>query len=107
VALPALFDLSRRIRLDSWLGELSYPIYLVHLSVLSCGQIVATAVSGPIENRNLLALVAAVVTVLISIAYVHWIDAPFERWRQARATRTKQERVPDALPQPRGVAVTA
>jgi peptidoglycan/LPS O-acetylase OafA/YrhL len=100
VALPALFDLSRRIRLDSWLGELSYPIYLVHLSILSFGQIVATAVIGPLENRNLLAFVAAVVTVLISIAYVHWIDAPFERWRQARATRTQQDRVPEALPQP-------
>ena len=107
VALPALFDLSRRIRLDSWLGELSYPIYLVHLSVLSFGQIVATAVIGPIEDPNWLAFAMAIVTIVVSIVYVHWIDAPFERWRQARATRTKQERVPDALPQAHGAALTA
>ena len=107
VALPALFDLSRRIKLDSWLGELSYPIYLVHLSVLSFGQILVTAVIGPFENPNWLAFAMAIATVVISIAYVHWVDAPFERWRQARATRTKQERVPDALPQPHGAALTA
>jgi peptidoglycan/LPS O-acetylase OafA/YrhL len=106
-ALPALFDLSRRFRLDRRVGELSYPIYLAHLSVLSFGQIITTAVIGPIENHNLLALGMAVATVLISIAYVHWIDAPFERWRQARATRTNQERVPGALPQPQGAVVTA
>jgi len=106
-ALPALFELSRRFRWDSWLGELSYPIYLAHLSVLSFGQIITTAVIGPIEDHNLLALGMAVATVLICIAYVHWIDAPFERWRQARATRTDQERAPASLPQPQGVAVTA
>jgi len=106
-ALPALFDLSRRFRWDSWLGDLSYPIYLAHLSVLSFGLIMTTAVIGPIENHNLLALGMAVATVLICVAYVHWIDAPFERWRQARATRTKQERVPDALPQPHAAALTA
>jgi peptidoglycan/LPS O-acetylase OafA/YrhL len=107
VALPALFHVSRRNRLDGWLGELSYPIYLAHLSVLSFGQIVTTAVIGPIENRNWFAFVTAVVTVLLSIAYVRWIDAPFERWRQGRATRTKQKRGPDSLAQPRPVALTA
>src|SRR5262245_11176416 len=107
VALPALFDLSRRFRWDNWLGELSYPIYLAHLSVLSFGQIIITAVIGPIENHNLLALGRAVATVLICIAYVHWIDAPFECWRQARAARTKQERVPEALPYPHGAPLTA
>jgi len=107
VALPALFDLSRRFRWDSWLGELSYPIYLAHLAVLSFGLIITTAVIGPIENHNLLALGMAVATVLICVAYVHWIDAPFERWRQARATRTNQKRIPDSLPQPQGAVLTA
>jgi peptidoglycan/LPS O-acetylase OafA/YrhL len=107
VALPALFDLSRRFRWDSWLGEMSYPIYLAHLSVLSFGLTISTAVIGPIENHNLLALGMAVATVLICIAYVHWIDAPFERWRQARATRTNQERIPASLPQPQGAVLTA
>jgi peptidoglycan/LPS O-acetylase OafA/YrhL len=107
VALPSLFELSRHIKFDSWLGELSYPIYLVHLSVLSFGQILAMAVIGPSENANWLAFAAAIVTLVVSIAYVHWFDAPFERWRQARTTRTIQQRVFHALPQPHGAALTA
>jgi peptidoglycan/LPS O-acetylase OafA/YrhL len=106
VALPALFDVSRRIRLDSWLGELSYPIYLAHLSVLSFGLIVATTIIGPIENRNWVMLAMVVLTVLVSIAYVHWIDAPFERWRQQRATRAKYRRATDSLSQPQQAALS-
>jgi peptidoglycan/LPS O-acetylase OafA/YrhL len=106
VALPALFDVSRRIRVDGWLGELSYPIYLSHLSVLSLGQVVTTAVIGPLENRNWLAFGMVVATVLLSIAYVHWIDAPFERWRQGRAMRAKQERACEPLPQARQAALS-
>src|SRR5262249_52406039 len=97
----------RRFRWVSWLGELSSAIELAHLSVLSFGLIITTAVIGPIENRNLLALGMAVATVLICVAYVHWIDAPFERWRQARASRTNQKRGPDSLPQPQGAGLTA
>jgi peptidoglycan/LPS O-acetylase OafA/YrhL len=107
VALPALFDVSRRIRLDSWLGELSYPIYLAHLAVMSFGEIIATALLGPIENRNWLVLAMAIATVLLSIAYVHWIDSPFERWRQRRTVQAKPERAPEALPQPQPVALSA
>jgi hypothetical protein len=37
------------------------------------------------------------VTVVVSIAYVHLIDAPFERWRQRRV---------DAVPARRAVSTT-
>ena len=89
LALPSLFEVSRRIRFDSWLGELSYPIYLAHVSVLSAGQVVATALIGQIEDRSLLVLAMAAATVLVAIAYVYWIDAPFERWRQHRRAKPK------------------
>jgi peptidoglycan/LPS O-acetylase OafA/YrhL len=107
IALPALFDVSRRLRWDGWLGELSYPIYLAHLSVMSFGEIVLTAAIGPIENRNLLVLAMAAATILLSIAYVHWIDAPFESWRQRRAMRVKHDQAPVSLPQPQPATVSA
>jgi peptidoglycan/LPS O-acetylase OafA/YrhL len=72
------------------------------------GEIVATAVLGPIENRNWLVLAMAIATVAISIAYVHWIDSPFERWRQRRTMRaTTEQRAPASLPQPQPVALSA
>ena len=86
VALPSLFLVSRHFAFDRWLGELSYPIYLCHLAMLGIGGAIATTFVGPIEDRGTLSLVLIVATVAIAIAYVHWIDAPFERWRQRRAT---------------------
>ena len=54
--------------------------------MLGIGGAIATTFVGPIEDRGTLSLVLIVATVAIAIAYVHWIDAPFERWRQRRAT---------------------
>ena len=104
LALPALFEVSRRVRLDRWLGELSYPIYLAHLSVLGIGQIVVTSVMGPIASTGAFALTMAAATILLTIAYVHWVDAPFEQWRQRRTARVSHERAPRMLPQAQAAA---
>ena len=104
LALPALFEVSRRIRLDRWLGELSYPIYLAHLSVLGIGQIVVTSVMGPIASTGAFALTMAAATILLTIAYVHWVDSPFEQWRQRRTARVSHERAPRILPQAQAAA---
>jgi peptidoglycan/LPS O-acetylase OafA/YrhL len=34
LVLPALFSLSRKDGLDRWIGELSYPVYLVHFFII-------------------------------------------------------------------------
>ncbi|HEY1364738.1 MAG TPA: acyltransferase [Xanthobacteraceae bacterium] len=106
LALPALFDVSRRFRLDRWLGELSYPIYLGHLAVFGFGGVIATRLAGPIADRDVFALAMAALTVLLAIAYVHFVDAPFERWRQRRATavRYRPAAVPLASPVPAPVS---
>jgi len=85
IALPAAFEVSRRLRLDRWLGELSYPIYLAHLAV---GQ-VAWTVAGSDADRNWLVLATVATVVLIAVAYVRFVDLPFERWRQRRATQAE------------------
>jgi peptidoglycan/LPS O-acetylase OafA/YrhL len=48
-----------------------------------------------IRDQDAVSLAMISVTVLIAIAYARWIDAPFERWRQRRATKGKQERTSD------------
>jgi peptidoglycan/LPS O-acetylase OafA/YrhL len=74
---------------------------------MSFGEIVVGAVLGPIQDRSWLVLAMTAATVLLSIAYVHSIDAPFERWRQRRATHAKPRRALAPLPQPEPVAVSA
>jgi peptidoglycan/LPS O-acetylase OafA/YrhL len=106
LALPSLFQVARRFPLDRWLGELSYPIYLVHLAVLSIGGTLATRWPD-IQDHDAVSLTMIIVTVLIAIAYVHWIDVPFERWRQRRATKGTQERTPRSLSQPQQAPISA
>jgi peptidoglycan/LPS O-acetylase OafA/YrhL len=100
IALPSLFLVSRHFAFDRWLGELSYPIYLCHLGVLGVGGVIATRLVGPIVDRDALSLVLIAATIAVSIAYVHWIDAPFERWRQRRAAlaSSPSTRPPDLVP---------
>src|SRR5262249_59542208 len=107
LALPALFDVSRRVGLDRWLGELSYPIYLSHLAVLGCGQVVATVFLGPLENRNWFTLAMLTAVLLVSIAFVQLLDAPFEQWRQRRTIMVRPETAPAALPQPITIPLSA
>jgi len=105
VALPSLFLVSQRIRLDRWLGELSYPIYLLHMAVLSLAWVVVP-LFGPFENRAWVVVGIATVTVVVSIIYVLLIDTPFERWRQRRA-KAKVDRSLRPLLQPQQAAVPA
>jgi peptidoglycan/LPS O-acetylase OafA/YrhL len=95
LALPALFHVSKNYAFDRWLGELSYPIYLCHLAVLSIGSIAAQRLFGSV-NQDWLSLALICVTIAGAIFYVHLIDAPFERWRQRRVERSA-ERSPPAV----------
>jgi len=85
--VPVLFEVSRRSRFDRWLGELSYPIYLGHLAVLTIGNALVSRAGGPVEDHGRFVLTVAIATALLAVAYVRWIDAPFESWRQRRAAR--------------------
>jgi peptidoglycan/LPS O-acetylase OafA/YrhL len=38
IAFPFAFHATKRFKWDRWLGELSYPVYIVHLLVMSAGE---------------------------------------------------------------------
>jgi peptidoglycan/LPS O-acetylase OafA/YrhL len=78
IALPFLFHFSRQARFDNLLGELSYPIYLSHLAVIT--------VAGPwITAGRWNEVILIALTVGISGIYVQLLDAPFEKYRQRRS----------------------
>jgi peptidoglycan/LPS O-acetylase OafA/YrhL len=95
-ALPALFDIARRIRLDRWLGELSYPIYLSHFAVLSFAELLAIPLFGLPDKGAWFLFTTLAATLLVSIGHVHLLDAPLERWRQRRAAAASSERPADS-----------
>ena len=82
--LPALFDFSMRHRWDKWLGELSYPLYLVHWPV--CGFGLAMLNEGS-KGDVYAAYLAVVISIRLFIAINHFLIYPIDRWRQSRAKR--------------------
>jgi peptidoglycan/LPS O-acetylase OafA/YrhL len=74
ICVPGVFALSKSWRIDRWLGELSYPIYLAHLFVImGCNGRFGWGALKPAIGSVLL---AAVLTVLLEI--------PIDKLRQHR-----------------------
>lgn len=74
-ALPCLFQASKEWWLDRWIGNLSYPIYLIHASVLLFLKI------GYGIDGGLITTVCSIVAALVLLVAV---EQPFERFRQQR-----------------------
>jgi len=76
LALPSVFSLSKNWRIDRWIGDLSYPIYLWHVLVLIWVHSV-----GPLRGYACL-----VVTLALSALCLWLIDRPMDRLRHRLAT---------------------
>jgi len=97
LALPSLFVVSRRFAFDRWLGELSYPIYLVHFGALVIGRALAARWLD-IDNHDALSFALIAICVLIAMAYVRWIDTPFDKWRQQRVVGKLRDLPTEPIP---------
>lgn len=71
LSVPAVFMLTNRWAADRWLGELSYPIYLIHMPILG-----ACATLGEWKTPIGLAL-----TLALSVAAYVVIERPIDAWR--------------------------
>lgn len=80
VLLPFLFHLTRRSAVDRYIGELSYPIYIVHVGLLPY----LFATGWPNTNG----LLATGGCVLAAIVIYLCIQRPIDRWRHHLTTRT-------------------
>lgn len=76
-SIPWLFEISRKNEIDRFLGELSYPIYLVHFLV------------GAFVSDSRIALAG---TVVASVLLYALIDRPINRWRQSRLFGVQDDR---------------
>jgi peptidoglycan/LPS O-acetylase OafA/YrhL len=74
LGVPGIFSLTRKWKWDTFIGELSYPIYLCHIILL---ELVWKAGS----HRTILAMVGAIV---FSVVIVRFVEAPIDRYRQRR-----------------------
>jgi len=81
-AIPMLFAASQRDRVDRWIGEMSYPLYLLHQVTLYAAQPLTHSASG-------LAGDAASILLPLGVAAVAYglVERPFEQWRARRFER--------------------
>ncbi|WP_249136090.1 acyltransferase family protein [Bradyrhizobium sp. AUGA SZCCT0176] len=74
--VPALFYVTRNIRLDRMLGEMSYPIYISHIFVFS---LINTYLPASWQKGNALYVLSVII---VSCGMVIFITAPIDRYRR-------------------------
>ncbi len=80
LALPFIFYVSKEWKWDRWIGEISYPLYICHMLVLSLTTNLRQACEPMIGGAIYL-----LGSVALSVLLVYAVDQPMERWRQSRA----------------------
>jgi peptidoglycan/LPS O-acetylase OafA/YrhL len=77
--IPFLFAVTKHWRWDRWIGELSYPVYLIHFLVL---WIVESTL--PTHHQSLLGLCTLLGSLAAAVLLQLTLLAPFEKWRVSR-----------------------
>jgi peptidoglycan/LPS O-acetylase OafA/YrhL len=80
IAVPYIFEATKNARADRWIGELSYPLYLVHGLTQGIIFFKLGAAPGNIPAM-ILAVSCSIAAAVLMRMLVEW---PIERWRKAR-----------------------
>jgi peptidoglycan/LPS O-acetylase OafA/YrhL len=80
LALPYLFALTRNNARDSRVGDLSYPVYVVHLLVVSMLAPLVLRLGLDAFNGEL----AVATSLIAAFALVKLVSDPLEHYRQSR-----------------------
>lgn len=75
LSLPFLFQASKNSLWDRWIGNLSYPIYIIHHPIIKCLEQQGTIKDG---------LLTLSLTLVTSIIVLVFVDQPLDRIRQRR-----------------------
>jgi peptidoglycan/LPS O-acetylase OafA/YrhL len=82
VCMPFCFLRFKSSKVDTWIGELSYPIYICHALVIE--------MAGEQMAKNGIQL--ALGTIVASIALNVVIAKPIDRWRESRIKAVPQQK---------------
>lgn len=91
--IPIVFIVFENIRIDRYVGDLSYPVYLGHVFVIVYLRKIINALGSGIENLGILSII---ITILFSIILYKYILLPVDRnrYKSARniASKVKQSK---------------
>jgi peptidoglycan/LPS O-acetylase OafA/YrhL len=79
LTIPFIFNSTKNSMLDSFLGRISYPVYMVHFLIVSVFE-------EYMEEYSIFSLLAVVFGAALLVYFV--IEMPIDRWRQWRVEKT-------------------
>lgn len=87
IALPCLFHLTRYSKLDSAIGNFSYPVYMIHWVVLMFYEAFAERFQWPATGSWIKSVSCVTVTFFLAWLIVISVEVPLDRYRQRRIVR--------------------
>lgn len=99
-AIPYIFELTRRSRIDRVIGELSYPVYLVHVPLL---YLVMPHLKQALPALGLIPDYFVLAALSLATAFAIWwlIDRPIDAWRHRMLAISDQGASAFNTPEPR------
>ena len=82
--IPILFSLTKNNKIDNFIGELSYPIYLVHM--------LAIGISSKFISSQFSTITTILISIFSAILMVRFIEEPIDKLRQKRVKKTSTKR---------------
>jgi peptidoglycan/LPS O-acetylase OafA/YrhL len=76
-SIPFLFYLTKRNPFDRLVGELSYPVYMIHFSIIFAAQ----GLAPDFERTALFGGVCALLSIVLGFLIYWQISLPIDRWR--------------------------
>ena len=89
--MPAAFSYTSNIKIDRYLGDLSYPVYIVHYAVVWFWVLVRERLFDT-PYVSVLHLGLLVLTLALAVALFHFVIKPMEKFRQARVAGVSSPR---------------
>ena len=80
LSIPSLFLLTKNSKMDNRIGDLSYPIYIVHMLIIYVTSLMIMKLDLQIEKG----LIVVILTVVVSYVLVKLVSDPIEKFRQSR-----------------------
>jgi peptidoglycan/LPS O-acetylase OafA/YrhL len=82
LVIPVFYHLTRGLKVDRFIGELSYPVYLTHLVIVQVADLILTRLS---VSNSWLGVVSAVFSIAVSALLYARIFRPLEQKRPGLA----------------------
>ena len=98
--IPFIFATSRNIKVDRLIGEISYPLYIVH------GPHIGIVFDNDRWNHIGQEILAAALSITAASLMFRYIDKPIDAWRHRRFIAGKNPSAPAKMPWVTAAALT-